>query len=154
VKDEETQEQVLKTGTEQPHRRGQADPRDPRLESPLGRFCVMHGLSSDLYGAGVSYRNIVLEARQAKGLPNCGGGPGGWRGSEVDDAEAAKRVASTKAREDESDAVLKRIRLVLPRRMKDICVLEITHNPSDSNILRDGLVALHAIYSTGRKKRY
>ena len=148
---EETREEVQATALSQPHRRGSDD---PRLESPLGRFCAIHGFSSELFGAGVRYREIVLEARQALGLPNPGYAPGksGFTDG-MDDKQIAERRERADKSQGESDATLKRIKLRLPSVMKNLCVLEIDHLSSDSSILRDGLLALLALYRDGRKKR-
>lgn len=143
---------ALAVALHQPHRKGSDD---PRLESPLGRFCVsaVPPIPSHSYNAGVRYREIVLEARQAMGLPNPGWSAGGNGYSDgMDDAQIAKRVRDSRANQDRADATLKRIHLRLPRSMRDMCVLEIEHNQEDSTILRAGLVALDALFSEGRKK--
>lgn len=141
---------ALAVALHQPHRLGSDD---PRLESPLGRFCVFLGLSGHLYRAGCDYRNVVLEARQAMGLPNPGYSPGGSGYSEGQtDKQIADRVQKSRARQDQADSVLKRIHLRLPLCMRDMCVLEIEHNQEDSIILSAGLVALDALFSEGRKK--
>ena len=151
MKEEETREEVLSTALQQPHRRGNDD---PRLESPLGRLCVLLGLSSDLYGAGVRYREIVLEARQAMGLPNPGwsAGKSGFTDG-MDDKQVAERREKADKSQDESDAVLRRIARGLPSLMKNLCVFEIDAIRSDHRHLVDGLIELQALYSAGRKKR-
>lgn len=148
--DDEARAAILATALGQPHRRGSDD---PRLECPLGRLCLSAGFPGDLYGAGVRYREVVLEARQALGLPNPGyqAGSSGYTEG-MDDAAAAKRARQTRERQNESDAVLCRVARTLPSLMKNLCVLEIEPNHSNYSILRRGLVALHALYSVGRKK--
>lgn len=148
---EETREEVLATALGSPYRRGSDD---PRLESPLGRLCVLLGLSSDLYGAGVRYREIVLEARQAMGLPNPGwsAGKSGFTDG-MDDKQVAERREKADKSQDESDAVLMRIARGLPSLMKNLCVFEIDAIRSDHRHLVDGLIELQALYSAGRKKR-
>src|SRR6185437_2443761 len=145
-------EEILSVAIWQPHRRGSDD---PRLESALGRFCLSAGLSGDLYGAGVRYREIVMEARQALGLqtPGWSAGRSGYTDG-MDDEQAAIRARATRARQDESDAVLKRIARRLPSEMKNLCVLEIDIKRGDFNILRAGLIALHSLNSAGRKKSF
>jgi hypothetical protein len=150
-REDQARTDALSVALAQPHRQGSDD---PRLESPLGRFCASRGLHGDLYRAGCRYREIVLEARQAMGMTNSGwsGGRDSY-GEEMDDEKAAERARDTRAKENESNDVLKRIALCLPSLMKNLCVLEIEHSINDYNHLLDGLVALNALYSVGRKKR-
>lgn len=152
---------ALSVALYQPHRRGSTDPQDSRLESPLGRFCALprlplypNGLGGHLFNAGVRYREIVLEARQAMGLPNPGWSAGANGYSDgMDDKQILERVQKSRANQDQADATLKRIHLRLPRVMRDVCVLEIEHNQDDSSIMQAGLVALDALFSAGRKAK-
>jgi hypothetical protein len=148
-REDQARADALSVALAQPHRRGSYD---PRLESPLGRFCASRGLSGHLYGAGTDYRNVVLEARQAMGLTNAGWSPGSSGYKVEDDEKIKKRVRDTRDRQDRADATLKRIHLRLPSAMRDMCVLEIEHNQEDSAILQAGLVALDALFSSVRKK--
>ena len=149
---------ALSVVLDQPHRRGNDD---RRLESPLGRFCASYtplghpnGLPPHLLQAGVDYRNRVLVARQAMGLLNAGWSPGtsGYKADELTVAQAAKKLREAREKQDEADRALKRIRNSLPSLMRDLCVLEIEHNQDDSAFLHAGLVALHSLFSSGRKK--
>ena len=145
---------ALSVALAQPHRRGNEDPQDNRLESPLGRFCAAEGLHGDLYRAGCRYREVVLEARQAMGLKNSGWNPGSSGYTEgMNDKQAARRAKETREREEEWDRALKRVALNLPSLMRNLCVLEIEHNQQDRKLLIDGLVALETISSQERKKK-
>lgn len=55
--------------SQQPHRRDFANPLDPRLESALGRFCVLHRLRGELYDAGNEWAEIRRSWNAAKGVP-------------------------------------------------------------------------------------
>lgn len=149
-REEMDREDALSVALWQPHRRGNDD---PRLESALGRFCVAEGIPTQLYAAGVIYRDVVLEARQAMGLGNPGwsAGTSGYTDGQTD-KQIADRVAKTRARQDEADAILRRIKFILPSRMRSMCVLELEVNQEDRTILRAGLVALHALFGVGRNK--
>ncbi len=151
MREDQARADALSVPLAQPHRRGNDD---PRLESSLGRFCASAGLHSDLYRAGCRYREVVIQARQAMGLPNSGwsGGRDSY-GEVMDDEKAGRRANETRDRQEEYDRALKRVALSLPTLMKNLCVLEIEHNQQDRHILIDGLVALEAISSQERKKR-
>jgi hypothetical protein len=92
---------------QQPHRRGAADPSDPRLASPLGRFCIVQKLRPECWDAGEQYGQVVRRDRRSRGLLDVG-----WRfeigPEQPPDAAtlAARRVLARKARSD-ADAVLK-----------------------------------------------
>ena len=150
-REDQARTDALSVALAQPHRQGSDD---PRLESPLGRFCVSARLSGHLFSAGVRYREIVLEARQAMGLSNPGwsAGANGYTDG-MDDKQILERVQKSRENQDRADATLKRIHLRLPKVMRDMCVLEIEHNQEDSSILQAGLVALDALFSSISKKR-
>ena len=151
MREDQARADALSVALAQPHRRGNDD---PRMESPLGRFCAQEGLHSDLYRAGCRYREIVLEARQAMGLQNAGWNPGSSGYTEgMNDKQAARRAKETNERQEEYDRALKRVALNLPSLMRNLCVLEIEHNQQDRQLLIDGLVALETISSQERKKK-
>ena len=129
AKREMDREDALSVALWQPHRRGNDD---PRLESALGRFCVSAAIPGHLYAAGVTYRDVVLEARQAMGLGNPGwsAGTSGYAEGQTD-KQIADRVAKTRARQDEADAILRRIKFILPSKMRSMCVLELDINQDD-----------------------
>jgi hypothetical protein len=54
----------------QPHRAWAKDPRDPKLATALGRFCVFYAVRSELYEAGVEWANTYRRLLAAKGCPD------------------------------------------------------------------------------------
>ena len=77
----------------QPHRVGFRDPMDPRLESALGRFCVIHGLRRELYQAGLDWAEMRRSWNSAKGVPDSEhhGGMGTGQGPSPETVERWKR---------------------------------------------------------------
>jgi hypothetical protein len=53
----------------QPHRKGARDPRDPYLESPLGRFVLKHKLDRLCYDTALGYAGLVRAAFASLGIP-------------------------------------------------------------------------------------
>jgi hypothetical protein len=54
----------------QPHRRWAPDPRDPRLATALGRFCVRYKARTELYDAGVEWTETYRRLLAALGAPD------------------------------------------------------------------------------------
>lgn len=54
----------------QPHRRGRADPLDPRLECSLGRMLIDRRITQSEYDAGCRWRNIYHGWLCSIGAPN------------------------------------------------------------------------------------
>jgi hypothetical protein len=53
----------------QPHRRGSKDPRDPFLESPLGRFISQLKLDRLCFDNALNFAQLVRRVFAAKGVP-------------------------------------------------------------------------------------
>lgn len=78
----------------QPHRRNAPDPLDRRLSSALGRFCIAHGLRSELFDAGEEWGNLLRRWRAAKGVPDPmhTGGMGSGLGPSDDTVDGWERL--------------------------------------------------------------
>jgi len=135
------QEDAMRVALGQPHRNGRID---PKLESALGRFCDAIGLGEHCYGAGVDYRNIVIESLRAQGLPFIGWAPGdsGYANTSLTDAQRAAMVRIARKREDDADAILIAIMPRLKGAMKDLCYRELDPIAKNHGILRRGLIAM------------
>jgi hypothetical protein len=59
----------MATALAQPHRRGSKDPRDPFLESPLGRFILWHKLDRLCYDDALNFAKLVRRVFATKGVP-------------------------------------------------------------------------------------
>jgi hypothetical protein len=53
----------------QPHRRGAEDPKDPLLESPLGRLILDFELDRTAFDNGLAYGSLVRRVFSARGVP-------------------------------------------------------------------------------------
>jgi hypothetical protein len=53
----------------QPHRRGAKDPKDPFLESPLGRFVLRQELPRTSYDTALTYASLVRRNFAVAGIP-------------------------------------------------------------------------------------
>jgi hypothetical protein len=80
--------------SQQPHRRGFANPIDPRLESPLGRFCAFHKLRDELCDAGHEWAEMRRSWNAAKGVPDPvhTGGMGSGQGPSPATVDRWKRI--------------------------------------------------------------
>ena len=76
----ERAESIMAVSCKAPHRRNvieigprgrprSADPRDPRLESELGRLCVRGEITAGQYAAGRRWAQVILRERRAIGAP-------------------------------------------------------------------------------------
>lgn len=54
----------------QPHRRWAKEPDHPWLAYSLGRFCLRHGLRSELHDAAKEWQDTYRRWRAAKGIPD------------------------------------------------------------------------------------
>jgi hypothetical protein len=72
LKDADTAKRLRETDAVamQPHRRWAPDPRDPRLESALGRFAIRNRLRAELIDAGREWGETYRRWCAAKGVPD------------------------------------------------------------------------------------
>jgi hypothetical protein len=75
----------------QPHRKGQADPRDPFHESPLGKFVLQHKLDRLCYDDALNFANLIRRFFAVKGVPQIRSGHVARDGLELS-AEAVRRL--------------------------------------------------------------
>lgn len=96
IKEAEAKEyrENMQTVANQPHRRNAPDPLDRRLSSALGRFCIAHGLRSELFDAGEEWGNLLRRWRAAKGVPDPmhTGGMGSGLGPSDDTVDGWERL--------------------------------------------------------------
>lgn len=57
--------ETLSVALMQPHRAGNDD---PKLSTPLGRFCIVQRLRGELYQAGDQYAEVLRQAKAARGF--------------------------------------------------------------------------------------
>lgn len=154
-RDQETQAQVLATALAQPHRRYSRDPRDERLGTALGRFCVARRwYGGPCWQAGQRYGEIVKEARSAIGLGVYGWAPGEggfsgcagdcpreFCGRHGDECRRAKQeLAMSRIRD--ADSVLRWVMPRLPAAMERLTYHDLDPLPNDGDMLAHGLVRL------------
>src|SRR6201996_6154963 len=99
--------EIMSVALNQPHRRGD---NDPRLESPLGRLCKAKGWHSASFDAGVMYGDNIRCWRLSKGLPvpNVQKASGG-------EPITAEMIAVYQARIDKANQELISVHLGLPK---------------------------------------
>lgn len=154
--DERAQAEIMSVALKQPHRRGEADPRDERLATPLGRFCRrMWRNDSEMrhacFCAGNDYARDVRAYLVACGH-NVPGVDSIQRGGSAEDltpeaietARLAKEAA--KAIVDRANEVLIDVEYRLPRAMERLCCSLDEPYPCDEGILQTGLRRLAAHY--------
>jgi hypothetical protein len=121
------QANAMSVALAQPHRQGSPD---PARESALGRFCRRMALGGHCYGAGIDYRNIVLESLRTRGFKVHGWAPGNRWVVGLSDAQIMAQATLARKREDNANALLRRIDTRLPGWMRDLCYEERDCEPS------------------------
>lgn len=155
----ETHENNMSVAIAQPHRRGS---QDPRLESALGRFCIKprsiyeNGLGDHCYSAGVRYREIKIEARQARGIPGGQGWGPAAEGQGQDDQAIIARKEVAELNESKSDDAIRFHRRLYSQHgidaMVRLCVDERDPPPEEDGLLIRLLSRLAILY--GMAPRY
>lgn len=124
----------------QPHRRGSDDTRDG---SALGRLCKSRRLGDHCWHAGNKYLEIIIEARNALGLPILGGSwglDGGFQSLTDEQLQARKELALS--RRDEADGWLREVMPRLPGAMERLTYQDLEPSIRDHDMLVNGLVRL------------
>jgi len=128
----------------QPHRQGSDD---PRLSTPLGRFCASpHGslprLGDHCYQAGERYAEIVRDARNAQGFHVDGWSPSDNAAFSLTPAQMSARKDLAIIRRRYADNILKAVISRLPWAMERLCYHQLEPSPYDEGAIINGLVAL------------
>lgn len=141
--------ETLSVALGHPHRNGSDD---PRLATPLGRFCAHQKLGDHCRQAGEQYREIVEDDKIARGFQVHGWAPSdrGYVGMTLAQIEARKELAIKRRRE--ADAIL---RAVIPRlawAMERLVYEEQEPSPYDRDIITHGLINLANEWELAPKK--
>ena len=148
-------EEIMSVVKAQPHRRGSDD---PRLASPLGRFCARiwakdAHLRAACYSAGGDYAREVREALAARGFNVEGLEPETQRGNSGSQDPTAQEIADQQLKIAEKDrivaaanAVLVPIDPRLPRAMESLCCTLDEPSPYREGMLQAGLWRLAGHY--------
>lgn len=131
--------EALSVALSHPHRAGSDD---PRLATPLGRFCAGLKLGDHCRQAGERYREIIEDDKIARGFQVHGWAPSdrGYFGLTEAQLEARKELAIRRRRE--ADEIARAVHSRAPWVMEKLVYEEMEPSPYDGSIIENVVVNL------------